>query len=85
MQQLNLENSDVLKVALKYSVISKETSFVGVIKQKDKSTAGELVKFSINTIKKEEPKELYKSYVPPSYGGGFGGGSLAMKSAAPRS
>ena len=41
--------NDILKLSVKYQVLTKETAFIGVIKQEDK-VVGELKKVTIPTV-----------------------------------
>ena len=68
-------SSNIVELSTKYQVLSDKTSFVGVVKQNEKSH----VEMITVTQPKVQPEPVV--YNPPSYGNfaGFGGG-CAMSS-----
>lgn len=75
-----------VKLSTKYQVLCDETSFIGVIKQKQKSSA-ESKKITIGAISAKESANYgaYQQAALFSMGRGFGGGACAAKAAPPKS
>ena len=79
----------MIATSLKYQVLSRNTAYVGVIKQKDKPT-GEMIKLQVNQQEKPEPKFYGGFGYAASRGGGAmmfgarggrGGGAVRMRCA----